>query len=53
MIKFKGRCGLKQYMPKKPIKRGFKVWALVDSEGYLYNFDIYTGKSKDYVEHSW
>lgn len=52
MIKFKGRCGLKQYMPKKPIKRGFKVWALVGSEGYLYNFDIYTRKSKNYVEHS-
>lgn len=52
MIKFKGRCGLKQYMPKKPIKRGLKGWVLVDSKGYLYNFDIYTGKSKDYVEHS-
>lgn len=51
MIKFKGRSSLKQYMPKKPIKRGYKVWALADSEGYLYNFDIYTGKTKDYVEH--
>lgn len=52
MIKFKGRSCLKQYMPKKPIKRGYKVWALADSEGYLYDFDIYTGKSKDYVEHA-
>ena len=23
MIKFKGRSGLKQYIPKKPIKQGF------------------------------
>ncbi|GFV68836.1 piggyBac transposable element-derived protein 4 [Trichonephila clavipes] len=25
MIKFKGRSSLKQYIPKKPIKRGYKV----------------------------
>lgn len=50
MIKFKGRSTLKQYMPKKPIKRGYKIWALADSEGYLFDFDIYTGKTKDYVE---
>lgn len=24
---FKGRSTLNQYMPKKPIKRGFKKWA--------------------------
>lgn len=52
MIKYKGRSTLKQYMPKKPIKRGFKIWTLADQNGYLYNFDIYTGKSDDYVEHS-
>jgi len=46
MIAFKGRSGMKQYMPMKPIKRGFKVWALADSaSGYLINFDIYTGKN--------
>lgn len=50
MIKFKGRSSIKQYLPKKPIKRGYKVWALADSEGYLYDFEIYTGKTKDYVE---
>ncbi|CAG5024407.1 unnamed protein product [Parnassius apollo] len=45
MVKFKGRCSLKQYMPKKPIKRGFKVWARCDAKtGYLYQFQIYTGK---------
>ncbi|GBM15863.1 Chimeric ERCC6-PGBD3 protein [Araneus ventricosus] len=25
MVKFKGRSSLKQYMPKKPIKRGYKI----------------------------
>lgn len=45
MVKFNGRSSLKQYMPKKPIKRGFKVWARCDAKtGYLYNFEIYTGK---------
>lgn len=52
MIKYKGRSTIKQYMPKKPIKRGYKIWTLADQNGYLYNFDIYTGKSEDYVEHS-
>lgn len=45
MVKFKGRSSMKQYMPKKPIKRGYKVWARCDSEtGYLYQFNIYTGR---------
>lgn len=33
MIKFKGRSSLKQYMPKKPVKRGYKVWMLCASSG--------------------
>jgi hypothetical protein len=34
MIKFKGRSSLKQFMPKKPIKRGYEVWVLADKSGY-------------------
>jgi hypothetical protein len=46
MIKFKGRSSIKQYMPMKPIKRGYKAWVRSDSRtGYLYQFDIYTGKA--------
>lgn len=45
MIKFKGRSYLKQYMPKKPIKRGYKVWMLCTKTGYCLKFDIYTGKT--------
>lgn len=45
MIRFKGRSHMKQYMPKKPIKRGYKCWARADSyTGYLYEFQFYTGK---------
>ena len=42
MIKFKGRSSLKQFMPKKPIKRGYKVWVLADKSGYASKFEIYT-----------
>ncbi|CAH1970101.1 unnamed protein product [Acanthoscelides obtectus] len=50
MIKFKGRSSLKQYMPKKPTKRGYKVWMLADKNGYCLKFDIYTGKPSGDVE---
>lgn len=47
MIKFKGRCVLKQYMPLKPIKRGYKVWCLADAvTGFIIAFIIYTGKRR-------
>lgn len=48
MIQFKGRSSLKQYVPLKPVKRGFKVWCLASSStGYLYNFDIYCRRKED------
>jgi hypothetical protein len=50
MVKFTGRNSNKQYMPKKPIKRGFKIWCLVDKQGYLWNFEIYTGKVGEKAE---
>ena len=44
MIPFKGRSSMKQYIPLKPVKRGFKVWAMADAlNGYLYDFNVYTG----------
>ena len=42
MIKFQGRSQHIVKMPKKPIKRGYKVWALCE-RGYLSNF-MYTSK---------
>ncbi len=48
MIKFKGRSSLKQYMPKKPVKRGIKACVRADSNnGYIGDFSIYCGKSGD------
>src|SRR5215469_7376364 len=44
MIKFKGRSSLKQFMPLKPIKRGYKVWVRASSNGYVCEFEIYTGR---------
>jgi len=49
MIRFKGRNSIKQYMPMKPIKRGYKVWIRADESGYICEFQIYTGKT-DSVE---
>lgn len=48
MIPFKGRTSIKQYMPMKPVKRGYKVWCLADSKsGYLMNFYLYCGKNEN------
>ncbi|XP_065665259.1 piggyBac transposable element-derived protein 3-like [Hydra vulgaris] len=44
MVPFKGRSFLKQYLPKKPNKWGFKLWARCGVSGYLYDFDLYQGK---------
>ena len=47
MVKFKGRSSLKQYMPKKPTKRGFKIWVRSDStNGFISDFEVYTGKGE-------
>ena len=52
MIGTKARISFIQYMPKKPKKFGIKIWALCDSiSGYCLQFQIYTGKSADAVEH--
>lgn len=46
MIRFKGRSAIKQYMPMKPIKWGYKVWCIADSAtGFVFMFELYTGKS--------
>ena len=33
--------------PKKPIKRGFKIWVRADSDnGFVYEYQVYCGKEK-------
>ena len=44
MLRFRGRFVGKQYMPKKPVKWGIKLFSVADSRnGYLLNTLIYTG----------
>ena len=45
---FAGRSSMKQYMPLKPTKRGFKVWVRADAiTGYFCDFDVYVGRPSD------
>ena len=44
MVGFKGRSELKQYIPQKPTKWGYKVWCLASSS-YLLAFSVFEGKS--------
>ena len=47
MVPYKGHCSMKQYLPKKPTKRGLKVWMRADStNGYIPEFQVYVGKEK-------
>lgn len=44
IVGFKGRSSLKQYIPLKPTKRGYKVWCICDSHnGYMCKFEVYAG----------
>ena len=46
MIKcFSRYCSWKQFMPRKPIKTGIKVFALVLSIGFLFDWHVFQGKS--------
>ena len=51
MVKFKRQHAMKQYMPMKPIKRGFKMSCRNDSATtYLFQFDMYDGKWESNVK---
>jgi len=43
MAAFQGRSPIKQYMPMKPHKWGYKIWGLA-SDDYLLRFEVYEGK---------
>ena len=45
-----GHSSMKQYVPKKPIHRGFKVLVVADSSSaYSLDVDMYVGKASDGV----
>ena len=42
---------MKQYVPLKPTKRGFKVWVRADSvTGYICDFNVYVGQETTVAE---
>jgi hypothetical protein len=45
MVAFKGRSSIKQYIPSKPHKWGYKVYCL-SSEDYLLRFEVYSGAER-------
>ena len=48
---FKGRSSLKQYMPEKSIKHGFRISCKCDSKnGYTSCFQVYTYKTDEVTE---
>lgn len=45
MVAFKGKVRIKQYIPAKPHKWGYKIYCLC-SDDYLLHFEIYEGKEE-------
>lgn len=44
IVKYFGHHGIKQFIKGKPVRFGYKLWALCGVSGYCYNFSLYTGK---------
>lgn len=49
MVMYKGQyCPIRQYLPKKPMCFGIKVWEAADElSKYLWNFEVYCGKQEN------
>jgi hypothetical protein len=44
LVAFRGRCSFIQYMAKKPVKYGLKIYVLCNAQTfYTYNLEIYCG----------
>ncbi|XP_025407636.1 piggyBac transposable element-derived protein 2-like isoform X2 [Sipha flava] len=43
----KAKSYMKQYLPDKPHKWGFKLFILTDTQGYAYRFEIYSGQENN------
>lgn len=44
MVPTKARSSIRQYLPSKPHKWGYKIWARCGVSGIVYDFDVYLGK---------
>ncbi|KAG0445728.1 hypothetical protein HPB47_015968 [Ixodes persulcatus] len=40
----RGRCGMKQYVPNKPIPVGLENFVLAEKDGVIYDIGIYKGR---------
>ncbi len=49
MAAYKGRSPIKQYIPSKPHKWGYKIYCL-SSDDYLLRFEVYTGAEQRSVD---
>ena len=47
MIPYFGKHFAKQFIRGKPIRFGYKMWALCSNGGYLLLFDLYMGKKEN------
>lgn len=53
LLTFRGRCPFKQHIPCKPGRYGIKILAACDSKSsYVYNCQVYSGKTGDQGEHN-
>ena len=52
IVRYYGHHSLKQFIRGKPIRFGYKLWALCGVSGYCYNFDLYCGKTVNTEENS-
>lgn len=50
IVPFKGTSSLKQYIPMKPHKWGYKLFMLCGSNGFAYSFEVYTGKQDNVMQ---
>lgn len=44
------KTNIKQYMPNKPHKWGFKIFSICDTKGYSYNFEVFTGAADNVIQ---
>ena len=48
LVAFRGRCGFRQFMPKKPAQYGIKIYNLAGARMfYTLNLEIYAGKQPE------
>ncbi|XP_047103911.1 piggyBac transposable element-derived protein 3-like [Schistocerca piceifrons] len=50
MVYYYGKHSAKMFLRGKPMKFGYKIWCLTSSNGFLYNFSPYCGKTDNKQE---